>query len=88
MTVDGWSNATDLAPFSLIERVERDGYAITLRMRGGLAPLVIRQLGRRTDEFLADLDTARNDLVRRTADAYGAPLRRPPRLRARPTGGR
>lgn len=72
VTVDGWSSATAIAPFSLIERVERDGYTLTLALRGGLAPVVLRQLARRTDEFLLDLDKARNDLVRRTAEAYAA----------------
>jgi hypothetical protein len=72
VTVDGWSSVSDVAPLSLIERVGRDGYKITLVLRAGLAPVVVRQLGRRTDEFLLDLEKARIDLVRRTADAYAA----------------
>jgi hypothetical protein len=72
LTVDGWSAASQVAPFSLIERVEREGYKITVGLRGGLAPVVVRQLGRRTDEFLLDLERARTELVARTAQAYAA----------------
>jgi hypothetical protein len=57
------------APLSLVRDVERDGYTITLRMRG-LPDVVVDRLGRRTDEFLLDLERARTDLTARTAEAY------------------
>lgn len=58
-------------PLGLVTGVRRDGYTIVLTLRG-LPPVTIRQLGPRTDEFLADLDAARTDLARRTAEAYAA----------------
>jgi hypothetical protein len=70
VTVEGHTGAPAMAPFSLIDRVDRDNYTITLSLRAGLAPVVIRQLGRRTDEFLLDLDKARSALVTRTMAAY------------------
>lgn len=56
-------------PLSLVERVDRDGYTITLALRGGVPPLTVGQLARRTDEFLADLDKARAALAVATATA-------------------
>ena len=58
-------------PLSLIDDVRRDGYTITLALRS-LPPVELRQLARRTDEFLADLSRARADLAERTAEAYAA----------------
>lgn len=69
ITVEPLNGPPHLAPLSLIEHVERDGYTITLHLRGTDA-LVLRALGRRTDELLADLDRARNALAERTAAAY------------------
>lgn len=57
-------------PLSLVERVERDGYTITLRTRAGLAPVLVGQLARRTDEFMTDLERLRADLAARTAAAF------------------
>jgi hypothetical protein len=71
VTVEGWSSTPDIAPLALVDDVVRDGYTITLVLKRPMAPVVIRQLGRRTDEFLADLAEARTDLGRRTAEAYG-----------------
>src|SRR5436853_254788 len=45
------------------------GYRITLRLRA-LPPVDLRALGKRTDEFLLDLDRARKDLATRTAEAF------------------
>ncbi len=56
-------------PLSLVQAVERDGYAITLRVRAG-EDVVVRGLGRRTDELLMDLDAARAALAAATAAAY------------------
>ena len=70
ITVDGWSPPSEVVPFALIDDVRRDGYTIAFEMRGGIPPVVVRQLGRRTDEFLEDVTKARNDLARRTAEAY------------------
>jgi hypothetical protein len=53
-------------PLGLVDHVDRDGYTLTLTLRG-LPTLVLRQLGKRTDEFLANLDRARADLAERTA---------------------
>lgn len=65
-----------MVPLGLVERVERDGYAITLHQR--LLPAVtIKALGKRTDELLQDLEKARADLAAKVADAYaglGSPL--------------
>jgi hypothetical protein len=70
VTVEGHTGAPAMAPFALIDRVERDNYTITLSLRAGLDAVVIRQLGRRTEEFLLDLDKARSALVARTVAAY------------------
>lgn len=72
VTVEGWSGAPQVAPFGLIDEVERDGYRITVSLRGSLAPVVVRGLGARTDEFLADLDRARGTAVAVTTRAYAA----------------
>ena len=72
LTVEGWSGAPQVAPFGLIDNVERDGYRITVSLRGSLAPVVVRGLGPRTDEFLADLDRARSDAVARVSRSYAA----------------
>lgn len=56
-------------PLSLIERVDRDGYAFTFLLRG-LESVVVTRLGKRTDEFLLDLERTRNELTERTASAY------------------
>ena len=56
-------------PLGLVDHVDRDGYTITVTLRG-LPPLVLHQLGKRTEEFLTDLDRARSDLAERTAAAY------------------
>jgi hypothetical protein len=58
-------------PLSLIGSVRRDGYEITLAVRGG-DPLVVRALGAKTDEFLDRLATARRDLQAATAAAYAS----------------
>lgn len=71
ITVEPLNGPPHLAPLSLIEHVERDGYTITLHLRGTDA-LVLRALGRRTDELLLDLDRARNALAERTAAAYAS----------------
>lgn len=68
--VESLNAAPVMAPLSLVTGIERDGYRITLRMRA-LAPVEIRALGKRTDEFLLDLDRARKALAERTAEAYG-----------------
>lgn len=59
-------------PLSLLKSVERRGYEIDLVAREGLDPLTLRHFGRRTDEFLLDLERARNELAARTSEAYGA----------------
>jgi hypothetical protein len=71
VTVEPLNGPPRLAPLSLVEEVERDGYRIVLHLRG-TAPVAVPPLARRTDEFLLDLDRARRDLAARTAAAYAA----------------
>ncbi len=56
-------------PLSLIDDVVRDGYRITIAVRG-LDPLVLSGLGTKTDEFLARLAATRRSLTAVTAAAY------------------
>jgi hypothetical protein len=72
VTVEGWGPAPAMAPFSLIDAIARDGYAITVTRRAGLDPIQWTAMGARTDEFLLDFERARNDLVTRTGEAYAA----------------
>lgn len=58
-----------MAPLSLVNGIDRDGYRITLQLRA-LPSVEISALGKRTDEFLLDLDGARKALATRTAEAY------------------
>jgi hypothetical protein len=71
VTLEPMNGSPQIAPLGLIERVARDGYRITLVLRG-TDPVVLPTLAKRTDEFLVDLDRARSDLGRKTAAAYGA----------------
>lgn len=71
LTVEPRNGIPELVPYALLERVDRDGYTITLNRRG-LPPVVVRRLGARTDEFLAVLDRGRNSLRRAVSDAFGA----------------
>src|SRR4051794_38646346 len=71
LTVEPLNGEPRFAPFSLIENVERDGYRITLHLRG-TDDVDIAKLGTETDLFLKRLADARNDLALRTADAYAA----------------
>jgi hypothetical protein len=71
LTVEPQCGVPELVPFGLLERVERDGYTIRLHRRG-LAPVVVRRLGPRTDEFVADLERARVAARRQVADAFAA----------------
>ena len=57
------------APLPLIERVDRDGYDITITLRG-LPPVGLSALGVKTDEFLRRLAAARQDLQVATSAAY------------------
>lgn|GEM_PF-2524737 len=57
------------APLPLIERVDRDGYDITISLRG-LPPVHVSALGVKTDEFLRRLAAARQDLQVATSAAY------------------
>lgn len=72
LTVERLTGTPAMAPFSLVEGVERDGYRITLHLRAGLDNVVVDKLGKRTDEFVLDLDKARNDLAAATVAAYAA----------------
>ncbi|HTJ73966.1 MAG TPA: hypothetical protein VL337_01250 [Acidimicrobiales bacterium] len=71
LTIEPLVGPPTSVPLGLVQDVRRDGYAITLVLRG-LPATVVRQLGTRTDEFLEDLDRARADLAERTAAAYAA----------------
>jgi hypothetical protein len=69
LTVEPQCGVPELVPFALLEHVERDGYTIGLHRRG-LPPVVVRRLGPRTDEFVADLERARVAARRQVADAF------------------
>lgn len=60
-----------VVPYSLIERVRRDGYSITITAVG-LEPLTITALGVKTDEFLERLAAIREASRRSVAEAYSA----------------
>jgi hypothetical protein len=69
LTVEGLTGVPQTAPFGLVDDVARDGYDITVRLRG-LAPVAFGKMGKRTDEFVLDVAAARADLARRTGEAY------------------
>ena len=69
VTVESDAGVPTYLPLSCITAVERDGYTITIRARG-MDPVVVRQMGTRTDEFLADLERARAELSEKTHAAY------------------
>lgn len=69
LTVEPVNGVPDVVPLSCLERVERDGYDLTLVVRG-LPGVRIRHLANRTDEFLERLDRARVALSKRTSAAY------------------
>lgn len=69
LTVDAESGPPVLVPLSLVTEVTRDGYELTVHARA-LPPLRLRHLGRRTDEFLRDLEVARRELASRTREAF------------------
>jgi hypothetical protein len=71
LTVEPRNGIPDLVPYALLDRVDRDGYTITLQRRG-LPPVVVRRLGARTDEFLGVVERGRSALRRAVADAFGA----------------
>ena len=65
---DGFPTAV---PYSLIERVERDGYSITVTATG-LDALTVSALGVKTDEFLERWAGGREQSRRSIAEAYAA----------------
>jgi hypothetical protein len=71
LTVEPRNGVPELVPYSLLERVDRDGYALSL-VRRGLPPVTVRRLGPRTDEFLALVERGRASQRRAMADAFGA----------------
>lgn len=71
LTVEPRGGAVTSVPLPLVERVERDGYAITVTARA-LGATRLRGFGKRTDEVLADLARAREDLRRATAAVYAS----------------
>lgn len=71
LTIEAPVGPPAMVPLGLVTGVRRDGYKITLALRG-MPPVTVGRLGPRTDEFLADLERARADLARRTAEAYGS----------------
>jgi hypothetical protein len=69
LTVEPRNGTPTLVPLGLVTDVVREGYTITLHARH-LPPVTVRRLGRRTDEFVLDLERARADLAKRTAETY------------------
>ena len=70
LTVEPRNGTPEPVPYALIDRIDRDGYTITIHRRG-LDPVTIRRLGPRTDEFLATVERARSTQRRSMADAFG-----------------
>lgn len=69
LTVDADQGAPVYVPLSLVTDVRRAGHQLTVVARG-LPPVGLRDLGRRTDEFLRDVEVARRELAARTRAAY------------------
>lgn len=57
ITVEGFAGVPAIAPFALVEGVDRDGYTITIRLRSPPAAAFARA-AKRTDELLLDVDAA------------------------------
>jgi hypothetical protein len=71
LTVEPRNGIPELVPYALLDRMDRDGYAITLQRRG-LPPVTVRRLGQRTDEFFAIVERGRSALRQAVSDAFGA----------------
>ncbi len=71
LVVEPRIGAPTFVPLPLIERVDRDGYTLALRLRG-LDDVVLQAFGARTDELVADLDRARLDLQAATMAGYAS----------------
>jgi hypothetical protein len=71
LTVEADAGIPVYVPLSCVTGVVRKDYDIIIKARS-LADVALRQLGRRTDEFLADLERARRSLEARTREAYEA----------------
>jgi hypothetical protein len=71
LTVEPRNGVPDLVPYALLDRVDRDGYSITLQRRG-LPPVEVRRLGPRTDEFLQLVERGRVAQRRAMTEAFGA----------------
>jgi len=56
-------------PLPLLQRIERDDHALTLRLRG-LPSTTLSGFGARTDEVVLDVERARQDLQGVTTQAY------------------
>lgn len=69
LTVEPRGGPATCLPLPLVAAVERDGWTLTLRMRG-LDDVTLSGLGARTDELLQRLDAARAELQRATDAAY------------------
>lgn len=70
ITVDADSGPPTLIPLSLVTGVARHGYDLIVHARA-LTPLHLRHFGRRTDEFLRDIEAARRELAAQTRESYG-----------------
>lgn len=70
LTVEPRNGTPELVPYALIDRIDRDGYAITIGRRG-LDPVTVRRLGPRTDEFVSTVERGRAAQRQAMAAAYG-----------------
>jgi hypothetical protein len=70
-TVEPRNGTPELVPYGLLDRVDRDGYAIAC-VRRGQPPVTVRRLGPRTDEFLSRVERGRSAQRQAVAEAYGA----------------
>ncbi|HTN80096.1 MAG TPA: hypothetical protein VMK16_10520, partial [Acidimicrobiales bacterium] len=62
LVVEPRGGGTTCVPLPSITEVARDGWTVTIRQRV-FDPVVVRALGQRTDEFLSDLNRAREPLT-------------------------
>lgn len=70
LTVEPRNGTPEAVPYALVDGIDRDGYAITIRRRG-LDAVTVRRLGPRTDEFLTTVGRARSAQRQAMADAFG-----------------
>lgn len=69
ITVEPVNGIPDMVPLSALSALRREGYELTLEVRGGAA-VHLRHAGQRTDELCERIERARADLAERTSESY------------------